>query len=290
GLVGTNANQGHGCTNCWAIPVGTGQNWDGGATGIGPTLPFSASTLNWAAFDIAANSGTNGTRNIFEPYSISYYSAATQNTGTAMTVDQRLTSNVSFYGEAFWSMRRATFKNIATGNHLLVTVPTFNPYYPIGGPTGGNTLRVAYNMNIESPSTTKAYAMGSRYAGGLNIALPGEWAMQVYYSMTRDAEYNHSNGGVNKAAVSAALGWTLPITPAIGTTPTIGTWTKPSSVPYLNLFCDPTQFTCNSPTSLGYIQSYGETKSQFLVNEKGVKADGPLFDLPGGTVKMAIGA
>ena len=49
-------------------------------------------------------------------------------------------------------------------------------------------------------------------------------------------------------------------------------------------------FACNSPTTLNYIGEYDETKSQFLVNEKGIKADGPLFDLPGGTVKMAIGA
>ena len=27
-----------------------------------------------------------------------------------------------------------------------------------------------------------------------------------------------------------------------------------------------------------------------IVKEKGIKADGPLFDLPGGTVKAAIGA
>ena len=108
--------------------------------------------------------------------------------------------------------------------------------------------------------------------------------------MTRDAEFNHSDGAVNKAAVSAALGWTLPATPPIGTAPRIGTWTKPANVPYLNLFCDARQFTCNSPTTMNYIQDFDETRSQFLVNEKGIKADGPLFDLPGGTVKAAIGA
>jgi hypothetical protein len=271
-------NSGHNCTNCYAIPSGTGFDWDPGAGGLGPTAPFSAPTLNWATdLNIPDNSGTNGTRNVFNPYSISYYSAATQNTGGALTVDQRLTSSVSFYGEAFWSMRRARFNNVATGNHLLVAVPTFNPYYPTGAPNG---LRIAYNMNVGSPSITNAYAMGSRYAGGLNIALPGNWAMQVYYAMTRDAEFNHSNGNVNKAAVSAALGWTLPVTPAIGTSPAIATWTKPANVPYLNLFCDATQFTCNSGTTLRYIQNFNETKSQFLVNEKGIKADGPLFDLP----------
>jgi outer membrane receptor protein involved in Fe transport len=290
-------NLGRNCVNCIALPLGVGQHWDAGTTGLGPaakplgqqnfTFP-GLDLIDWSSLNTPANSGTNGTRNVFNPYSISYYSAAIQNTGAAMTIDQRLTTNMSFYGEAFWSMRRAQFHNIGTQNHLLVAIPTFNPYYPVGGaPTG---LRVAYNINLETPSITSSYAMGSRYMGGLNIALPGEWAMQVYYSMTRDAEYFKTNGQVNKAAVSAALGWTLPVTAAIGTTPAIATWTKPANVPYLNLFCDPRQFLCNAPTTLSYIQGYSETKSQFLLNEKGIKADGPLFDLPGGVVKAAIGA
>ena len=163
------ANLGQNCANCYAIPLGTGADWDPGASGVGPLLPGSAPTLNWTNFNVPANSGTNGTRNVFNPYSISYYSAATQNTGGALTVDQRLTSNMSFYGEAFWSMRRATFNN-ANATGLLVAVPTLNPYYPTGGaPTN---LRVAYNMNIESQSVTKAWATGSRYMGGLNIACP----------------------------------------------------------------------------------------------------------------------
>jgi outer membrane receptor protein involved in Fe transport len=289
-------NSGQNCTNCWALPLGVGQNWDPGASGLGPpgkpigmpnSNPYGLSLVDWSSFNNAANSGTNGTRNVFEPYSISWYSAATENTGGAMTIDQRLTSNVSFYGEAFWSMRRARFNNVATGNLLLVGVPTFNPYYPVNG--APNNLRVAYNMNLESPSITKAYAIGSRYQLGLNFALPGSWGMQVYYAVTRDAEFNHTDGGVNKAAVSAALGWTLPATAPAGTTPTIATWTKPANVPYLNLFCDARAFTCNSPTTLAYIDGFGETKSQFIVNEKGIKADGPLFDLPGGSVKMAVG-
>src|SRR5262245_51126553 len=37
--VGTSAQLGHGCTNCYAIPLGSGQNWDPGPTGVGPTTP-----------------------------------------------------------------------------------------------------------------------------------------------------------------------------------------------------------------------------------------------------------
>ena len=126
-------------------------------------------------------------------------------------------------------------------------VPTFNPYYPTSAP---QNLRVAYHMGIEKPADrASAYAMAQRYQLGLNIALPADWAMQVYFSHTKDKILQHedpSRNNVSKAAVSAALGWTIPATPASGTTPAIATWTKPGNVPYLNLFCDPRAYTCNS--------------------------------------------
>ena len=132
--------------------------------------------------------------------------------------------------------------------------------------------------------------MAQRYQLGLNIALPADWAAQVYFSHTKDREYFNNRNDVIKAAVSAALGWTIPATAAGGTTPAIATWTKPANVPYLNLFCDPTAYQCNSDTTLNYLYGINETNEYFHVKERGIKADGPLFDLPGGTVKAAIGA
>ena len=111
-------NLGTNCQNCYAIPHGTGSDWDPGAGGIGPLLPGSAPTLDWAIFNDPANRGTNGTRNVFNPYDITYYSAGIQYTGGAITVDQRLTSNISFYGEGFWGMRRAQFVNNDTGHQI----------------------------------------------------------------------------------------------------------------------------------------------------------------------------
>jgi iron complex outermembrane receptor protein len=280
-------NLGTNCTNCWAVPTGTGRNWDPGASGIGPLAPGSAATLDWSAFNTAANSGTNGTRNVFNPYERSWYSAATQNTGGVITIDQRLTRNISFYGEGIWSMRRAT-SNDGVASGINIPVPTFNPYYPTDAPGG---LRVAYSFKFESPIITKSWAMAQRYQLGLNVALPHDWAMQVYFSHTKDQVFVHGTGGQNKNAASAALGWTLLPTPPDGTTPGFGTWTKPASVPYLNLFCDPMQFTCNSPQTLAYIAPPGQGSHELMhVRERGIKADGPLFDLPGGTVKAALGA
>jgi iron complex outermembrane receptor protein len=280
-------NLGTNCQNCWAIPNGTGSNWDPGASGVGPIGASSAAPFDWSAINVEGNRGTNGTRNVFNPYDISYYSAAVQYTGGAITVDQRLTSNISFYGEGFWGMRRAQFVNNDTGHQVTYAVPTFNPYYPTNAP---QNLRVAYHLGIERPSNTASVAMAQRYQLGLNIALPADWAAQVYFSHTKDREYFNNRNDVIKSAVSAALGWTIPATAAGGTTPRIATWTKPANIPYLNLFCDPTAFQCNSDTTLNYLYGINETNEYFHVKERGIKADGPLFDLPGGTVKAAIGA
>ena len=64
--IGTSALLGHGCTNCYAVPLGTGGNFDPGVGGVGPTAPFSASTLNWSSFNVqaipaATASGTSST-------------------------------------------------------------------------------------------------------------------------------------------------------------------------------------------------------------------------------------
>src|SRR5258708_35505213 len=71
-FTGTNANFGTNCTNCFAVPRSTGTNFNPINGGVGPTAPFSGSTLNWAAFNTAANSGSNGARNIFNPYTIGW--------------------------------------------------------------------------------------------------------------------------------------------------------------------------------------------------------------------------
>jgi iron complex outermembrane receptor protein len=293
GKVGTSAQLGHGCTNCYAVPLGAGQNWEAGPTGIGPTAPFSASPFFWSAINTPANSGTNGLKNQFNPYRLGWYDAAQERNGGHVTIDQRLTANISFYGSGFYSNRRAIYFSssnaaIATPNLLFnIGVPTFNPYYPSGAP---NNLRVNYNISVESPPVGAAYELAQRYQLGLNIALPASWNGRLWYAMTNDQNAFNGTGVVNKNAVSAALGWTLNSTRAAGTTPAIATWTKPSNVPYLNLFCDASAYTCNSDETLAYIEASRFQRERYWINEKGATFDGPLFDLPAGTVKAAVGA
>jgi len=293
-----NASFGTACTNCYAIPRGTGQPFNPINGGIGPTDPFSGSTLTWNgtnfvnAASALAGIGTNGTQNEFNPFSIAWFDAAQQRNGGAMTVDQRLTSTITFYGEGFYSNRRAQYLNPAnlspnSSNLLQVGVPTWNPYYPTGGaPTN---LRVNYSLSYEQPTATAAFEVAERYMGGLRIDLPGGWTGDLYYSQTYDHGISESHAP-NRNAVSAALGWTIKGSAASGTQPGVTTWTKPAAVPYLNLFCDPTTYTCNSQTTLDFVKGLRLADENYWVNEKGIKFDGPLFDLPAGQVKAALGA
>jgi outer membrane receptor protein involved in Fe transport len=288
---------GRGCTNCFAIPAGSGVNFNSSLnSGLGPLNPSSApGVLNWATIGASSNGGaTNplaGTANEFNPYTIGWYDAAQQHNALVATVDQRLAKDISFYGEGYYSNRRSEFLNLANQSpastqDLQVQVPTQNPYYPIGAP--GN-LVVNYNMGLEVPPFTTASEVADRYLLGLNLNLPGDWQGRIYYSETFNGTHTDTHA-VNPNAVSAALGWTMPAGFPAGTTPATATWTKPAAVPYLNLFCDPRSVVCNAQAALDYVTGRRLSTTNFGVNEKGVNFDGPLFSLPGGDVKAAVGA
>jgi len=178
---------GRGCTNCFAFPAGAGANFNPALnSGLGPLNPSSApGVLNWSTIGAASNGGANnslaGTANEFNPYTIGWYDAAQQHNSAVMTIDQRLTKDVSFYGEGYYTNRRAQFLNLANQSpastqDLQVQVPTRNPYYPVGAPTN---LVVNYNIGLEIPPFTSVNSVADRYLFGLNLALPGEWEGRV---------------------------------------------------------------------------------------------------------------
>ena len=191
-------NLGSGCTNCYAIPLGTGQNWDAGLERHRPgswadashgPRPRLVELQHAGQFAAPTGSGTSSIR-----IDIAWYDARQERNGGHITVDQRLTSNISFYGSGFYSNRRGHYLNpsnlspSATNIIAGVAVPTFNPYYPIGN--APNNLRAYYNIGWESPGITTFYELAQRYQLGLNIALPGDWSGRVWYSMTKDANFN----------------------------------------------------------------------------------------------------
>ena len=90
--------------------------------------------------------------------------------------------------------------------------------------------------------------------------------------------------------VTAALGGTVAAVAASVAQPfAIGSFTKPATIPYLNLFCDPLSHTCNSPATLNYLTGHSRNNETETIDEFGLTADGPVYDLPTGTIKAALG-
>src|SRR6266567_3456459 len=71
------------------------------------------------------------TANEVDPYKISWYDTAQQRNSVVVTIDQRLTSAITFFGEGFYTNRRFQFLNNAnqssSSKDLSVQVPTLNP-------------------------------------------------------------------------------------------------------------------------------------------------------------------
>ena len=313
--LGFSANAGtRACTNCFSIPAGTGGNFAGGAAGLGPTVGRSAGPA-WSA--IVANPGVKNLQNPAQYADI--LPSQDRNAGT-ITFDQHLVRRddarwipgIELFVDGFYSNRRSVQTYIPGASPAreqtlrAVTVPTINPYYPsgtlcitnpsaalpAGNPAGctPNNLRISYDLGVEHDSHINSGEIASRYAFGFNLELPRDWLGKVYYSHSYEGNYAHVSGMVNLNQVSAALGNT--ITVAAGTIPGQGafTFTKPANIPYLNLFCDANVFTCNSPATMDYIGAYRNYDSHWDLGEGGINLDGPLFDLPGGTVRAALGA
>jgi iron complex outermembrane receptor protein len=264
-----NVTTGTGCTNCYSVPKG--QN------GIG---------LTWAS--LLAN---RGVLNEISPYTYSGATAGEQRNGLTTTFDQRITPEIQFFLEGFYSNRRAQLNypstvSPANSASFTVTVPTINPYYPTGAPSG---LNVSYNISAELTPTLSSNQISQRYSGGLDLNLPMEWHGKLTYSVSEDKGQDNVTNLTNINNLNAALGNTIAAVAASAVSPGTPAYTKPAAIPYLNVFCDPTAFTCNSDSTLQFIAGYRDYIHDYILHDYNANFDGPLLTLPGGEVKAAIG-
>lgn len=268
------------CSNCYSIPAGTG--WTYGSQAPGPTI-------SWAALQ-----GNPGVLNEKNPATYADILPESVRNAATITFDQNLFAGISFFAEGFYSERRGYEQYTPgaspdTGQAITgVSVPTINPYYPSGAPAN---LRINYNLGAEMNEVTDSAESAARYAFGFNADLPFGWFGKLYFNKSWDNGLVTNKNMVNNNNVTAALGGTVSIAPGtINPNDSGYTFTKPSNVPYLNVFCDATAFQCNSPTTLAYVQAFRNEIERWNLSEFGLNLDGPLFDLPGGQVKAAVGA
>ncbi|MDP3670436.1 MAG: TonB-dependent receptor [Telluria sp.] len=185
----------------------------------------------------------------------------------AFTFNQELGHGISLYADGFATRRQYRVNPSMLASNL--TVPSTNPFYvrPAGAPAGGSET-VAYSFVNDLPqNTAEGFSRSAEATLGADIALGSGWKAGALYTYGKNNDQATTLHGLNNAAVNAALASTDPATA-------------------LNVFGS----SPNSPAVLGAIAtsliiSPGETIFQNVQ----LKADGPLYDLPGGKVRAAFG-
>jgi iron complex outermembrane recepter protein len=289
GIVSTgkpSASTGSICTNCYSIPVGSGANFNPINGGIGPTAPGSGGTLTWA--QLLANQGVLNQHNSFD---VGQLTAPVQTNAAAVTFDQNIFPGVSLFVDGYYHNRRFKYETQATGTgknqQQTFSILTTNPYYPVGAPAG---LQVSVDLTYADPQFLTGGSVEKRLDGGFNIDLPAQWNLRLFTSFSETTPYALESNIINDNAANAALGNTIAAQPQSGNLPPLGSYTKPSNIPYLNVFCDQIAFkNCNSPLTLAYMSGLRHYTTNNNIRENAANFDGPLFDLPAGTLRAAVG-
>ncbi|HTT01029.1 MAG TPA: TonB-dependent receptor [Steroidobacteraceae bacterium] len=198
---------------------------------------------------------------------------------------QRFTDWFELFGDGFYSKRNYAMALISNGTATTVTIPNTNFYSPCNRSLTGaaaelvaacntGSLTVDYNTVFDAGaagrvgnSTSWDGAVGGRFT------LPAGWSATLEAS--RGTHDESSNNGY-------FFGNGLPSSPALG-----GTTAETA----YNVFCDGTAFTCNPPAlTAGIPGANWGIESEFDLRQYTLNLDGPVFRLPGGSVRIAVGA
>ncbi len=195
----------------------------------------------------------------------SVYAAASQDLGDAVEVS----------ADARYSRR--AFHSIGTPSTAALTITPANPYFL--SPTGGESTLVAYSFANELGGTvTDGVAESMAFSLGANAKLPAGWRLDAYGAFAQERGVTNLTNVVDSAFLDEALGNT-PDNPA--------TAFKTSVDGFFNPFIGQGS---NPASILNFIRSgYEHRKNRGRTMSLNLQADGTLFHLPGGPVRIAVG-
>jgi outer membrane receptor protein involved in Fe transport len=182
-----------------------------------------------------------------------------------LSVSQDLTPNVRFYGRGLATWRHFNAA-VLTGSFSRRTVPVTNPFYvdPIGThqPVGVNYDFRRDLGNERYDGAVAAYGVTS----GVEWTI-GRWRVDAHGTWGRvDERYDYLNR-VNSARLALALADT-------------------NAATAYNLFGDGAS---TNPATIDSIRGYNKSSWNGLVWSATLRADGPLFRLPAGDLRLAVG-
>lgn len=189
-----------------------------------------------------------------------------------------LTDAVTMRAEARYSDRRFRYRSTAPVTASFVT--SANPYFV--SPNGSSGHLLVYSF-LKEVGPARA-AGGSESVGlslGFDVDLPRGWRAEAYAAYGRDLGSTRTDNLVHSTFINEALG-SVPDQP--------GTSFVAATDGYLNLFGDG-QPGSNTQAVLDFVTSgWAKRHTESAVASFNLLADGELWTLPGGAMKMAVGA
>ena len=189
---------------------------------------------------------------------------------------QELTSRITLSADFRFSDR--TFAYAGTPALAALTVNSNNPYFV--SPNGAASELIGYSFFNDAGSTRGSGSAQNLGASlGAEIDLGGDWRGEVYGAYSRELGASDVSRVVDTAFLEEALG-------AVPDDPKTSFSTAQDG--YFNPYGDGHS---NSRTLLDFITSgYQRANFRTELASANAEADGTLFELPGGPVKLAAGA
>ena len=193
-----------------------------------------------------------------------------------LSADQELGARLRVTGDARFSARR--FKSHQFPALSTFTVTRANPFYV--SPTGATSQTISYSFAEELPNSTVAGTSETLAATlGAELQLRGDWRAESYVAVAQSLEEARTAGIINSIRLNEALG-------SIADRP--DTAFSPARDGFFNPFTGIPGG--NNGAVLAHIASgFSINRARSRTYSATLQADGPLWSLPGGALKAALG-
>lgn len=227
-------------------------------------IPAGQNGLNLQPSDIR-----KGQTNLFDTHAFSWLLPEQKLNSGFLSLSQEIGERVELYADLLLSRREASYVN--AGASQILTVPSTNYYRQHNGFAGPTPITINYNLSADLPSIDSDLRNDVVAAdAGAQVRLFGSWAADAYVSLGRSREstrtlYQDIFRANNPLVVALASS-----DPATAFNPFGDGGDNPKAV------IDSLTFPYR-------------TKVRSRYASVSLKADGELFQLPAGPVKLAVG-
>ncbi|MCC7267753.1 MAG: TonB-dependent receptor [Caulobacteraceae bacterium] len=192
-----------------------------------------------------------------------------------LTARQELTERLEVSGDLRYGYR--TYGLDSGINSGLVTITPANPFFVSPSGAASHSIQYAFAELPSARAEGSAESLGASF--GAEIRLWGDWRAEAYGAYSRETGKARNTGLLNTIALREALG----VTPDQAETAF-----DPARDGYFNPFNGQAS---NAQAVLDYIGGgYQRFRNRATVRTLNLKADGALLSLPGGRMRLAVGA